>query len=165
MAGALRFGLAGYLAYFTLCTGVHENHLFVAVLLSLAWQQPDWSPLAVFDSTRDTTGSISVISAHKPGGAIHAASECHAKGPSVGFGQDVSIEYASTQHPPHLSPPLDPGHADTRPEIVGAESELFHVFAFLSGIAAPAARHLQMDEARSRDVLYVAQLLDTMGEL
>ena len=36
------FGLSGYLTYWTLNTGVHENHLFLAVLLAavLAWRQP-----------------------------------------------------------------------------------------------------------------------------
>ena len=35
------FGLCGYLTYFMLNTGVHENHLFLAVLLAaiLAWRQ------------------------------------------------------------------------------------------------------------------------------
>ncbi len=37
----LRFGLVGYLTYFMLNTGVHENHLFMAVVLAavLAWRQ------------------------------------------------------------------------------------------------------------------------------
>jgi hypothetical protein len=37
----LRFGLLGYLAYFTFNTGVHENHLFLAVILALLlyWQE------------------------------------------------------------------------------------------------------------------------------
>jgi hypothetical protein len=37
----IRFGLCGYLTYFMLNTGTHENHLFLAVLLAgvLAWRQ------------------------------------------------------------------------------------------------------------------------------
>jgi hypothetical protein len=40
----IRFGLAGYLTYFMLNAGVHENHLFLAVLLAaiLAWRQPQY---------------------------------------------------------------------------------------------------------------------------
>lgn len=40
--GFVRFALAGYLVYFMCSAGVHENHLFLAVLLSLAlaWQAP-----------------------------------------------------------------------------------------------------------------------------
>jgi hypothetical protein len=32
----LRFSLVGYLAYFTFNTGVHENHLFLAVIVAVA---------------------------------------------------------------------------------------------------------------------------------
>jgi hypothetical protein len=37
----IRFGLCGYLTYFMLNTGVHENHLFLAAILAgvLAWRQ------------------------------------------------------------------------------------------------------------------------------
>jgi hypothetical protein len=37
------FGLCGYLTYFMLNTGVHENHLFLAVILAavLAWRQQE----------------------------------------------------------------------------------------------------------------------------
>jgi len=39
----VRFSLAGYLVYFLLSVGVHENHLFLANLLGVivAWQEPD----------------------------------------------------------------------------------------------------------------------------
>jgi len=42
VAAWLRYALVGYLAYFTLCSGVHENHLFLANLLGLglAWVEP-----------------------------------------------------------------------------------------------------------------------------
>jgi hypothetical protein len=33
----IRYSLLGYLAYFTLNTGVHENHLFLAGILSIVW--------------------------------------------------------------------------------------------------------------------------------
>jgi hypothetical protein len=45
----VRFALAGYLVYFMCSAGVHENHLFLAVLLSLAlaWQAPRYLWVAV----------------------------------------------------------------------------------------------------------------------
>jgi hypothetical protein len=45
----LLFSLAGYMAYFTFNTGVHENHLFLASLLGLAlyWVDRDYLPLTV----------------------------------------------------------------------------------------------------------------------
>ena len=48
-AGFVRFALAGYLVYFMCSAGVHENHLFLASLLSivLAWQTPRFLWVAV----------------------------------------------------------------------------------------------------------------------
>jgi len=47
--GFVRFALAGYLVYFMCSAGVHENHLFLASLLSLAlaWQAPRFLWVAV----------------------------------------------------------------------------------------------------------------------
>jgi hypothetical protein len=49
VASWLRYSLVGYLCYFTLSTGAHENHLFVASLLALAlaWQERRWTWIAV----------------------------------------------------------------------------------------------------------------------
>ncbi len=44
LATLLRFALAGFLAYFTFNTGVHENHLFIPVLLGLALAATGRSP-------------------------------------------------------------------------------------------------------------------------
>jgi hypothetical protein len=40
----LRYSLVGYLAYFLVSAGVHENHLFLGSLLAiaLAWQHRRW---------------------------------------------------------------------------------------------------------------------------
>jgi heme/copper-type cytochrome/quinol oxidase subunit 3 len=40
LTNLIRYSLAGYLAYFIFNTGVHENHLFLAAILSsiLCWQ-------------------------------------------------------------------------------------------------------------------------------
>jgi hypothetical protein len=48
-AAFLRFSLVGYLVYFMCSAGVHENHLFLAGLLSiaLAWQESRWAWVAV----------------------------------------------------------------------------------------------------------------------
>lgn len=45
----LRLALLGYLAYFVFNTGVHENHLFLAMILAmlLAWQDPNERATAV----------------------------------------------------------------------------------------------------------------------
>jgi hypothetical protein len=49
VGGFVRFALAGYLVYFMCSAGVHENHLFLASLLSiaLAWQMPRFLWVAV----------------------------------------------------------------------------------------------------------------------
>jgi hypothetical protein len=46
MANGLRFALLGYLAYFTFNTGVHENHLFPAVILAVMLYWHDRSQAA-----------------------------------------------------------------------------------------------------------------------
>ena len=46
-ANVLRFALIGYFAYFTFNTGVHENHLFLAVIAALAFYWQDASQAAV----------------------------------------------------------------------------------------------------------------------
>ncbi len=48
-AAFLRFSLVGYLVYFMCSAGVHENHLFLAGLLSIAltWQNSRWAWVAV----------------------------------------------------------------------------------------------------------------------
>jgi hypothetical protein len=92
MAGMVRYALAGYLVYFLCSAGVHENHLFLAVLLAiaLAWLAPRYTWMAVVLAAALTINPV-LFYGWQGGGALRTA---HGIDDTVWFAIVVSVAVA-----------------------------------------------------------------------